>query len=290
MMEKNQIKVKNLKNDYVTFFTIKGNEVYNRHGKRMYCSCTGNTEETATAMMYNDEEGVYCPHCHEKKVEILQTYEEWKQEQEEKEREQLENIHIVEVGSDWECGFKFYGLSARIDYDSWGKIKHLFRYYRRGWSFECEMEWEYGEPTGWLTQSPEEVEKILIEMGIMKEENTMEAINEKAKKQRIAEENAKKEKEELIDECKDAFKEAEKPSGENNVTGEVIEDPHYPMNIYGGGHWWVIQKEHIWFIRNNGSDGADWSQNNVVTGGAGAIGVRIDYTDELAAKIRSLMG
>lgn len=51
---------------------------------------------------------------------------------------------------------------------------------------------------------------------------------------------------------------------------------------YGGGSWVVIEpgEQHFWFVKNNGADGDDWSHNNVSTGGAGAIGYRLPYTDE----------
>ena len=47
------------------------------------------------------------------------------------------------------------------------------------------------------------------------------------------------------------------------------------QNIYGGGDWFVISDEHIWYVRNNGMDGDNWARNNVRTGGAGGIGWRI---------------
>lgn len=41
-------------------------------------------------------------------------------------------------------------------------------------------------------------------------------------------------------------------------------------------------------MENNGADGGDWSRNNVVTGGAGAIGWRVPPDDALANQINSL--
>ena len=60
------------------------------------------------------------------------------------------------------------------------------------------------------------------------------------------------------------------------------------QDVYGGGSWFVVTPTHIWYVRNNGMDGDNWSQNNVRTGGAGAIGCRIIYNAELAEKIREL--
>lgn len=60
------------------------------------------------------------------------------------------------------------------------------------------------------------------------------------------------------------------------------------FNIYGGGEQWVIQPDKIWYIRNNGMDGDDWSQNNIGTGGAGAIGTYIPYDEETASLLREM--
>ncbi len=68
--------------------------------------------------------------------------------------------------------------------------------------------------------------------------------------------------------------------------GIKIETPYYPHNIYGGGHWFVIEKNRIWAIQNNGSDGDCWAWNNVATGGAGAIGYYIPYESKIEDLIR----
>jgi hypothetical protein len=60
-----------------------------------------------------------------------------------------------------------------------------------------------------------------------------------------------------------------------------------PVDLYGGGEWFEIEQDAVWFIRNNGADGDDWSHNNVRTWGAGAIGWRVDFTPELAERIRA---
>lgn len=44
----------------------------------------------------------------------------------------------------------------------------------------------------------------------------------------------------------------------------------------------------IWHVRNNGSDGDDWSHNNIRTGGAGAVGRRLPWSSELEAKVREV--
>ena len=70
----------------------------------------------------------------------------------------------------------------------------------------------------------------------------------------------------------------EQPEGEKLMNTQTI---------YGGGDWWVIGNG-IWYVRNNGADGDNWSANNVRTGGAGAIGWRIPMDETLATEIRLL--
>lgn len=60
-------------------------------------------------------------------------------------------------------------------------------------------------------------------------------------------------------------------------------------DVYGGGAWFVVDPgSGIWYIRNNGMDGDDWSANNIGTGGAGAIGWRVGFDQQLADELRQL--
>lgn len=78
-----------------------------------------------------------------------------------------------------------------------------------------------------------------------------------------------------------------RPAGWHTVEGEQLLDT---QNLYGGGDWWVIQPDAIWYVQNNGADGDDWSHNNVRTGGAGAIGWRRPYEPEVAGQLRAAQG
>jgi len=79
----------------------------------------------------------------------------------------------------------------------------------------------------------------------------------------------------------------ERPVGINYPEGKRVSDR---QNVYGSGDWFVIGDKYIWYVANNGMDGDDWSQNNVATGGAGAIGWRVPYSKQLAEEIESLEG
>jgi len=64
------------------------------------------------------------------------------------------------------------------------------------------------------------------------------------------------------------------------VDGERLFDT---QTIYGGGDWFVLTPEHVWYVQNNGADGDNWGANNVRTGGAGAIGWRVPRDEALVA-------
>ena len=77
------------------------------------------------------------------------------------------------------------------------------------------------------------------------------------------------------------------PEGNDNFAAGVTVPIGKGQDIYGGGSWFVIGEDKIWYVVNNGSDGDDWSHNNVRTGGAGAIGHYVPYSSELEARILS---
>lgn len=60
------------------------------------------------------------------------------------------------------------------------------------------------------------------------------------------------------------------------------------QDIYGGGAYFVITETHIWYVKNNGRDGDDWSLNNVITGGAGGIGHRIPKQQDIVDRLTEL--
>ena len=77
------------------------------------------------------------------------------------------------------------------------------------------------------------------------------------------------------------------PKGPIELRGKEIENPLDKGNIaYGGGSWFVFESGVIWYVQNNGADGDDWSRNNIVTGGAGAIGWKVPKTNELESTIK----
>lgn len=76
---------------------------------------------------------------------------------------------------------------------------------------------------------------------------------------------------------------------EENTSLAAIEDGGTILidttDIYGGGKELIFKDGYLYHIENNGADGDFWAVNNVLTGGAGAIGHRRKVTD----KIKGLM-
>lgn len=59
--------------------------------------------------------------------------------------------------------------------------------------------------------------------------------------------------------------------------------------IYGGGEWFVIADDAIWFVQGNGGDGDNWGATNIGTPGyAGDSGWRVPFDPALAAELRAL--
>lgn len=79
--------------------------------------------------------------------------------------------------------------------------------------------------------------------------------------------------------------EGERPQGTHSPEGTRYLDT---QTIYGGGDWFIIGPEYIWYVQNNGADGDAWDLNNVSTGGAGAIGYRIVRDDAIATELQEL--
>ncbi|MFW6156943.1 MAG: hypothetical protein ACOC7J_06470 [Armatimonadota bacterium] len=104
---------------------------------------------------------------------------------------------------------------------------------------------------------------------------------------REEEKRAAAEREQRLKEIEDQIiEEGERPEADDGLLRPEGERFGEGPNIHGGGRWFVVGEDYIWFVRNNGMDGDDWSRNNVATGGAGAIGWRVPYDEELAETIR----
>ena len=283
------------------------NKFGGKKGAKIMCGCTGRTEATATHMKYVDGL-VYCPNCDkEKEITILKTplqLEEERKEQikldSEKACKARENIHLCFVDQSLSSGLKYYALSTRIDPDEWSKIKTHFNYFNSRRDYDDDEQDTFGGDglNGWLTTNPDKVEEILK----VKPELRLEYRNKVAAEERAERVKIDREKSEVKTQIDNSFQTEkvvkpwadETKKGQQGSSmikypeGQEYEDPKYPFNIYGGGQAYIIDKEgkKIWKLINNGADGDNWGLNNVATGGAGAIGAYVEYTEELEELIK----
>lgn len=283
-MRKNQLKIKMYSRKLDAYKNIMVDIVDGkplRFGKPIYCSCTGDDVDSATMMGF-DGSDVYCPVCGNKSVEVY-TYEDYLKDEEVKKKIARENICLNKYEHSWETGITYYKLSTRVEYEDWLKIKKYFQYYTMEDNVDDET--ISGRPIlGWVTTNPEKVEELLE----IPYERTLKYREEKEAIKKEESEKKKEELEHLIEECKSYFVNVEVPEGSFELDGVKVENPVFPHNIYGGGEWWIIEDEFIWFVKNNGFDGANWSWNNVKTSGAGAIGRRIPFDEGLYEKLMRL--
>lgn len=241
------------------------------------CGCTGKTPETATPLVAG-ETGAVCPKCG-KTVQYLKTPADFRAEEEERERKAREGIRLVPAGMTEDFGMA-YRLTARLDRSEWKKIARLMHYV----TTDDEMGMDADDHNfGWVTFRPRAVEAALGITG----DRTVAAQNEAALRRlndpvlsRICAINQR------VQEIGREIQETgERPDGDNTPAGDRLFDTQSP---YGGGDWFVAGPEFLWYVRNNGMDGDNWSWNNVRTGGAGAIGFRVPVTSPLADEIRKL--
>lgn len=214
MRTKNYVKFrieKNGENIEVDGYIDDNNHLYRRYRQRtgeykapILCSCTGNTKETATPFKadYKNRK-IICPECGKTGI-IIENHEDREKAAEEENKEKLKNLYIGVAATEWEYGWTFYKLSAKIPYEDWKDIKKYFDYN----FYDEEMEIDYGSTKGWTTRAPEKVEKILVEKGLIKPENTMKAIAERYEKRQEEYEKREEERNKLIREIDAAFKDA----------------------------------------------------------------------------------
>ena len=239
------------------------------------------TADKGVQFLYEDGR-LYCPNCN-RELEIIKDYDQWKKEQERIRQEDIETVHLVFYDRSWSSGITYYRLSTRLDNEDWNKVAKYF-FYARFDPDDDEQDTMYGNRLyGWLTRNPREVENAL---GV-KEELRIDHLKKLKRDKKRKEEERVARRNELKQQIIDLFEEqGDRPVVRmQDLDGEVYEPKEYEWNIYGGGYRFIIGDEAVWFIRNNGADGDDWSRNNVETGGAGAIGWVVPYDRELELMI-----
>lgn len=278
-MKENEIKFKLKNHDGKTvdiLAEIKEDKLY-RMGKPILCNCTGNTSETATPFIYENNQ-VVCPECGRKSEEIY-TFKDFEQNE-------LENVHLTYFGTDYITMQDLYKISYTLPYEEWIKVSDLFL------KLKPDMvDLGFFEPqfVGWVTSNPEEVEErlnIKPELRI----NYQKELQLKEQQKKNEDINKLNNTVQSILEEFSVVETPPSPDGDKfHLEGEIIDNPLNPKNQYGGGEWFVISDTYIWYVRNNSRDTDNWDFNNVyVKSSAGAIGKRVPFSVDFADKIRSL--
>lgn len=241
------------------------------------CSCTGTTADTATPSDAT-EAGAVCPKCGKTCV-IVKSPADYRAEAAERERKTREDLRLVPAGMTEDHGMA-YRLTTRLDRSEWAKIaKHMLYV-----TTDDEMGMDADDHNlGWVTFYPREVEEALGITG----DRTVAGQREAAKRRR--DDPALARRRAIVQRVKEIAHEiretGERPEGMNDPAGDRLFDT---QDIYGGGDWFVLGPEYLWYVQNNGMDGDNWSYNNVRTGGAGGIGHRVSATSPLAAELHQL--
>lgn len=162
------------------------------------------------------------------------------------------------------------GEIVRSENDKIGKVIKVWRYFEEdamSLGFMVDSSWIYCGKCDTSIVTEQDVEKLL------KREEEQKRIETERKEDW---ERKEKIKQAVSDLTKHIRKQGIYPDVGNVNDATAIYDT---FNIYGGGRQILIDGKIIWAVDNNGTDGGDWSYNNIRTGGAGAIGYYMEIDD-----------
>jgi hypothetical protein len=188
-------------------------------------------------------------------------------------------------------------FAKQLPYDLYRELKaeNLIWYYSQDDLEEID---DFTSVPGWRwkDEAVERVRKYAERIASEKEKAFAQEIVEERRRKEEEERRKEEEKRQLKQELKGLLaivnnaleKKQRIKETDYSPQGEEIQHPLNPRNIYGSGEWFVIEKDRILYILNNGMDGDDWSLNNVRTGGAGAVGFEIPKTDEVMNALKRI--
>jgi hypothetical protein len=185
----------------------------------------------------------------------------------------------------------------QLPYDLYKELKaeNLIQYRSQEYLEEID---DFTSAPGWYwkDEAVERVRKYAERIASEKEKALAKEIVEERKREEEEERRKEEERKQLRQELKGLLATVNKAlekkqriqETDYSPQGEEIQHPLNPRNIYGSGQWFVIEKDRVLHIINNGMDGDDWSVNNIRTGGAGAIGFEIPKTDEVVNALKRI--
>ena len=177
---------------------------------------------------------------------------------------------------------KLYGLNQEIPEEEFEKAKKYMTNFAPA-DFPDIMKIS-GNPRGWMCthdDAPKVEEALNITETLAKREK------EQAEKSKHYDEN-RKIKEEAQLKLEEIFFSASRPKQKLNILLKVADVVYDPANsfrdnsYYGGGHLYIILKNSIWYIMNNGREENNWNINNIeIDNAGGAVGFEVAYSDEV---------
>lgn len=192
-----------------------------------------------------------------------------------------DSLKIVLKCIDYEEYGKLYALNKQISKEDLEKVKPYFKHYSPK-DFKDIMNIE-GNPHGWMCKEDDipKVEEILkITQTVAKQEQQRQKRKEELSKKRAVKDEAMNEIEKLYSNAPRPHKFLKKLLKK----ADVVYDPgdaYYTDNEYGEGQLFIVDKNYIWYIINNGRKDDDYSLNNIKNSGHGAVGFRLPYSKEL---------
>ena len=187
----------------------------------------------------------------------------------------IEKCHAPEFGI-------LYSLNKEISEEDFDKVKVYMQHFSPA-SFEDVMKIS-GDPHGWMC-TRENASKVEETLGITE---TLEKIDKDRQAQREEFDKERGKKEEAQLELEKLFFEADRPKQKlSNLlkAAQIVYDPTNSFrdnNYYGGGHLFIIMKNSIWYVMNNGREENNWSMNNIeIEEAGGAIGFKIPYDEHV---------
>ncbi len=218
---------------------------------------------------------------YEGKLEELKA--EYKQAKEQREIEDAKRYFIIRnVTDNKNIGFEVGEIIKSQD-GRLGKVIKAWKYYE-----EDTMSLGYMIDGGWIICAKCDTYAVTEE-----EKRRFEEKEKRYEERRVIERKISEKEKEIHDAVYNLVhyirNNGDYPEGRGiQVEGIVIYDS---FDIYGGGQRIVVDGVTVWGIQNNGGDGDDWSYNNIRTGGAGAIGYKMQINDtckEFIEKINKL--
>lgn len=184
-----------------------------------------------------------------------------------------------------------YGLNQKISEEELDKAKEYMTKFTPA-LFKNVMSIQ-GDPHGWMC-TQEDAPLVEKALGITE---TLEKMAKRQAKERKYYDEHRKEKEDAQLKIEAAFANAPRPLQKLSTllkVATVVYDPANSFrdnNYYGGGHLFIVTKNTIWYIMNNGREENNWNVNNIeIEGAGGAIGFKLPYSKDLHELIKTLTG